>query len=152
MPDVEIVQCQSAPTAVVKSDTAFPELSADIRKGMDSVYALLPTLKIAPHGHNIVLYKGAVMPGPAPIEVGVIVAKAFEKTGAVEPSALPAGEAVRTVHVGPYFEMRRSYLRLEEWLANSGRRRTGLSWEIYGDWNDDPAKLVTEIYIQLQPS
>lgn len=150
MPDVEIVQCPSQPTAVRKFETAFAELSANIRKGMDSVYALLPSLNVAPHGHNVVLYKGAVVPGPAPIEVGVIVGRTFAKTGEVEPSTLPAGAAARIVHVGPYFEMRRSYLQLEEHLANAGLKRTNLSWEIYGDWTDDPAKLETEIFIQLR--
>jgi effector-binding domain-containing protein len=90
------------------------------------------------------------MPGPAPIEVGVIVGGTFARTGEVEPSTLPAGPAARIIHVGPYFEMRRSYLQLEEFLAASGRRRTNLSWEIYGDWTDDPARLETEIFIQLQ--
>jgi effector-binding domain-containing protein len=151
MSDVEVVQCEARPTAVYKVATTFPELSANIRKGMDSVYALLPSLNVAPHGHNIVLYKGAIMPGPGDIEVGVIVGGNFAKTCAVEPSALPAGTAVKTVHVGPYFEMRRGYERLEKWLAESGRKRTHLSWEIYGDWNEDPAKLETELYIQLQP-
>jgi hypothetical protein len=151
MSDAEVVQCQAHPTAVYKTNTGFPELSATIRKGMDTVYALLPSLNVAPHGHNIVLYKGSLMPGPAPLEVGVLVARGFDKMGDVEPSALPTGEAIRTVHVGPYFEMRRGYERLEQWLATSGRKRTNLSWEIYGDWNEDESKLETELYIQLQP-
>ena len=150
MSDIEIVECKAQPTAVYKVETQFPELSANIRKGMDTVYALLPSLNVAPHGHNVVIYKGAITPGPAPIEVGVIVGGAFAKTGDVEPSTLPAGTAAKVVHVGPYFEMRRSYLRLEAFVAESGRKRTNLSWEIYGDWQDDPAKLETEIYIQLQ--
>ena len=152
MSDVEIVQCQSIPTAVYKASTSFPELSNTIRKGMDTVYALLPSLHVAPHGHNVVVYDGSLAPGAsAKVEVGVIVARGFDKTGDVEPSALPAGEAIRTVHIGPYFELRRANLRLQEWLAANGRGRTALSWEIYGDWNEDASKLETEVYIQLQP-
>jgi effector-binding domain-containing protein len=151
MSDVEVVQCQAHPTAVYKASTVFPELSATIRKGMDTVYALLPSLNVAPHGHNVVVYKGSLFPGPAPVEVGVLVARDFDKTGDVEPSALPAGEAIRTVHVGPYFEMRRGYERLEQWMTANGRKRTNLSWEVYGDWNEDESKLETELYIQLQP-
>ena len=152
MSDVDVIECQAIPTAVFKGKTAFPELSATIRKGMDNVYAMLPSLNVAPHGHNVVVYKGSLAPGStADIEVGVIVARAFDKTGDVEPSTLPAGEAIRTVHVGPYFELRRANLRLQDWLVANGRRQTGVSWEIYGDWNDDQSKLETEIYIQLQP-
>lgn len=152
MSDCEIVQCDELHTAVVKSSTRFPELSRTIMSGMDAVYALLPSLKLAPHGHNVVLYKGALMPGPADVEVGVIVPRAFAKIGSVEPSTLPAGRAARAVHLGPYFEMRRTYERLEAFLAAGGHRRGRLSWEIYGDMIEDQSKLETEIYIQLQPA
>jgi hypothetical protein len=27
-----------------------------------------------------------------------------------------------------------------------------VSWEVYGDWEDDPAKLRTDIYFLLRPA
>lgn len=151
MSDCEFVQCDPLFTAVVKSEVTFPELSRAIMRGMDAVYAVLPSLAVTPHGHNVVLYKGALFPGPAEIEVGVIVGKAFEKTGQVEPSFLPAGAAARTVHVGPYFEMRKAYERLDAFLVANGRKRGPRSWEIYGDMVEDQSKLETEIYTELLP-
>lgn len=129
----------------------MPELARTIVEGLDAVYSALPGLDVAPHGQNIVVYKGNLAPGPAEVEVGVQVARPFARTGDVEPSLLPAGEAARTVHTGPYSEMHEAWDRVAAFIAAQGRRRTGLSWEVYGDMVDDQSKLETEIYVQLQP-
>jgi hypothetical protein len=31
------------------------------------------------------------------------------------------------------------------WIADNGRQMGGWSWEIYGDWNNDPNKLETQV-------
>ena len=38
-----------------------------------------------------------------------------------------------------------AYAAVREWCVASGRELTGTSWEIYGDWTDDPTKLETRI-------
>ena len=47
--------------------------------------------------------------------------------------------------------LRRAYAALDRWLADHGRRPAGVSWEIYGDWEDDPAKRRTDVYFLLEP-
>ncbi len=154
MSDVEVLTVAALPTAVVKSRTSFPQLAATIRSSLDAVYAAVPGLNLKPWGHNIVLYNGSMMPGPGEVEVGIIVPRSFTGVESVEPSELPGGEVVRTVHHGDYSKMRDSYLRLEAWLASSGRRRAGPSWEEYGDvpHDADPALLETTISILLLPA
>jgi len=39
---------------------------------------------------------------------------------------------------------------LHAWIAANGRQVGGWSWEIYGDWNDDPRKLETQVLYLLQ--
>jgi hypothetical protein len=36
------------------------------------------------------------------------------------------------------------------WCRAHDRRRAGPSWEVYGHWHEDPAKLRTEVYYLLQ--
>lgn len=147
MSDVEVLQAPERITAVVRATTDFPNLATTIGKAIDQVYAFLPNVDVRPWGHNIVLYRDMAMN----IEVGVEVARRFESSGPVACSVLPAGQVARTVHVGPYFEMRKGYERLDAWLATNGRQSPGPRWEVYGDWTDDPAKLETEIYAWLAP-
>jgi effector-binding domain-containing protein len=53
---------------------------------------------------------------------------------------------VATAHIGPYEQLRISHAAVIEWGRQNGYRLTGTCWEIYGDWNDDPAKLRTDIF------
>lgn len=147
MDTVEVLRTPERITAVVKATTEFSGLATTIRSSLDQVYAFLPSVDVKPWGHNIVLYRDMVMN----IEVGVEVARRFQSSGPVVCSVLPAGEVARTVHVGPYFEMRKGYERLDAWLEANGRQAPGPRWEVYGDWNEDEAKLETEIYAWLAP-
>jgi hypothetical protein len=38
---------------------------------------------------------------------------------------------------------------IHEWSRENGRALAGTSWEIYGDWNEDPAKLETLVMYLL---
>ncbi len=62
---------------------------------------------------------------------------------------LGAGRAARALHVGPYSELHRTYSELHAWCRREGLRLASQSWEIYGDWQDDPSKLETELYLRL---
>jgi len=96
-------------------------------------------------GHNVVLYFG----GLAHIEAGVEVFGDFVDVGGVRHSQTPAGPAVTTAHWGEYAEMAGAYAALERWCAANGRQPTGTSWEVYGDWTDDPLQRRTDIYLLL---
>jgi effector-binding domain-containing protein len=147
MSSVEVLRVPERVTAVVRSKTDFANLAKTIGRSIDKVYAFLPSVEAKPWGHNIVLYRDREMN----VEVGVEVARRFEGDGEVVCSVLPAGEVARTVHVGPYFEMRKGYELLEAWLAANRPAARGPRWEVYGDWVDDPDKLETEIYAWLGP-
>jgi hypothetical protein len=52
---------------------------------------------------------------------------------------------VRTELAGP----RSLAAALERWCAASGRAPAGTRWEVYGDWEEDPAKRQTDVYFLL---
>ena len=83
------------------------------------------------------------------IEAGVEVFGEFVDAGDVRHSRTPAGSAVTTAHWGEYSEMAGAYAALERWCVANGRRQTGTSWEVYGDWADDPKERRTDIYAAL---
>ena len=49
----------------------------------------------------------------------------------------------------PRFASIGAYAALAQWCAANGRHQTGTSWEVYGDWADDPEQRRTDIYLLL---
>ena len=48
--------------------------------------------------------------------------------------------------------MQAAYAALDEWVRSHGEPSARVSWEVYGDWQQDPNKLRTDIYYQLTGS
>ena len=74
----------------------------------------------------------------------------FENGGGLTCSATPAGPVATVAHFGPHNEMHKGYDALFKWCNEHGRILAGPFWEIYGDWEDDPAKLRTDVYCLLR--
>jgi effector-binding domain-containing protein len=143
--DVEVLTVAARPTAVVVQSTTWHEFPRLWKQLLDQVYAFLETSDVRQAGHNVMLYKDDV----PNVEVGVEVEGSFDSTGAVVSSALPAGEAVRSVHRGDYSGLDSAHQAIHDWAAASGRKLAGPRWEIYGDWHEDPAQIETEVYYLL---
>ena len=79
------------------------------------------------------------------IDFGVQVVRPFEPEGDVRCTETPTGEVARTVHVGPYDLLGDAHNAIHAWCAATNRKIAQASWEIYGDWNDDPGLLETTI-------
>lgn len=101
-------------------------------------------------GHNVVIYHGTTE-GMLTIDVGVEVPAGFEPDGDVQPAATPSGEAATAAHFGDYSGLGGAYAALEQWCAANDRRTAGVNWEVYGDWDDDPGKVRTDVYFLLEP-
>jgi len=117
--------------AAVRGGASRADLSRTILKLLDKVWPVLRA-QHAKTGHNVVMYFGE-----------------FVDAGDVRHSRTPAGSAVTTAHWGEYSEMAGAYAALERWCVANGRRQTGTSWEVYGDWADDPKERRTDIYAAL---
>ena len=128
----------------MRGATSRPELPRTILKLLDTVWPVLRA-QHAKTGHNVVMYFG----GLEHIEAGVEVFGEFVDAGDVRHSQTPAGPVVTTAHWGEYSEMAGAYAALERWCVANGRRQTGKSWEVYGDWADDPRQRRTDIYLLL---
>jgi len=102
-------------------------------------------------GHNCFLYHHpARREEPMDIYFGVQIVRAFESEGEVVCAETPAGEVVMTTHVGSYDKLAQAHDAIHSWRAANGRTFGGSSWEIYGDWTDDPSQLETQVVYLLQ--
>jgi effector-binding domain-containing protein len=51
------------------------------------------------------------------------------------------------VHVGPYHQLGDASSALHEFCKTHDHPIAGPTWEVYGDWNDDPSKLRTDVFV-----
>ena len=98
-------------------------------------------------GHNCFLYHHPTQGETSMVvDFGVQVVRPFQDAGEVVYRETPAGEVAMTTHVGSYGKLAGAHEAINSWRVTNGRAFGACSWEIYGDWNDDEAKLETQVF------
>ena len=136
--------------AAVHRQVRVGRVAAIWKPALDQVWAFLRrTEGLRTDGHNIFVYHRPAAPDePMDVDFGVEVKGAFAASGEVVAASTPAGQVAWTLHVGPYDGLGGAHDAIHAWRAAHGREFAGVSWEIYGDWTDDPAKLeVCVVYL-----
>ena len=135
---VEAKRVEAGPIAVVRGRASHADLPQRIRALFDEFYGGFKS-----NGQlNIVFYPGTGGDGEFDIECGV-------QMGSGGNSSTPAGPVAVTAYFGPYDRMGPAHEAIHQWARDNGRVLAGASWEVYGHWNDDPAKLRTDIFYLL---
>jgi effector-binding domain-containing protein len=146
---IDIVDAAPSPLAVARgSATSWEEFRSAWKPMLDGVWAFLRQDDLRADGHNVMVYRND--PPRLDFEVGVQVTRSFEPVGAVIPSALPAGRAAHAVHRGDYADLGGAHDSVLRWCRAHDEVTTGVRWEVYGDWDDDPSKVQTDVYWLLQ--
>jgi effector-binding domain-containing protein len=145
---VSIVTTSATPTAVIRETTTwerYPTLWGEL---LGEVWAFVRSTDLKA-GRNVMLYADDV----PNVEVGVEVGEAFASDGRVVASTLPAGRAATTVARGePSPEgIDAAHAAVVEWCEANGHARTGVRWEVYDHWRDDPSTFETAVYWLLTP-
>jgi effector-binding domain-containing protein len=143
---VEIETVTERPIAAVRQWMRQPEIAARFREPLDKVWAFVRQRPDLRPGLNVFLFHPVPdTPGIMDIDFGVEVARAFDAEGEVRCVTMPSGRAASMLHVGPYEGLVETHAALQGWCAANGHALAGVSWEIYGHWNDDPAKRETRV-------
>ena len=139
------------PIAAVRRRVRVGHVSTTWRPALDQVWAFLRRHEgLRTDGHNIFVYHHAERPEePMDVDFGVEVTGAFEGEGEVAFTETPAGQVASTLHIGPYDTLSDAHDAIDAWRAAHGRALAGASWEIYGDWTDDPEKLEVRVLYLL---
>ena len=83
------------------------------------------------------------------VDFGVEVVRSFTPSGEVREASTPAGEAAIAVHRGSYDQLHAAHDAIQKWVKSHDRTFAGQSWEIYGDWSNDPSNLETTVLYLL---
>lgn len=146
MTEVSIITAEPRLTCAARQHTTTARVAQDYRPLLDRVWAFLrATPGLRTDGHNIAIYRGSGE--SADCELGVEIVREFPATDEVVCSATPAGRAATATHWGAYRELGRTYRAIHAHCRANGLAVAEVCWEIYGDWNDDPAKLRTDVFV-----
>jgi GyrI-like small molecule binding domain len=148
--DIRVEQLTSRPLAVVRRRAASHEISKVVPDACGAVWNVVRAQKIPGAGRHVALY----LDGQINLEVGVELDAPFGGFGEVVGSATPAGAVATAVHIGPYGRLHETHQAIRQWCVNHGYTLAGPNWEIYGhwqnEWNNDPAKIRTDVYYLLK--
>lgn len=145
---VSIVTVQQQVIAAARQRTTFQKISEEIGKLLEAPWALIaeqPDLRTG--GHNVAVYWDDT--GDGSIEVGVQVVRRFEDTALVVCSETPGGRAATTKHYGEYSDLLPAHQAVRAWCQRNGHSLAGPFWEVYGHWDDNPAKRRTDVFYLL---
>ena len=146
--EVVVTSLTAQPVAAARRRTTIRRVPEDIGGLVSEVWAFLRQRPELRPIHNVAIYWDEH--GEGTVECGVQVRGTFAPTDAVVPSATPAGTVAMTAYYGPYHQIGAAHRAVREWCKRNGRERAGPFWEVYGDWNDDPAKLRTDVVYLLK--
>ncbi|MGD1071483.1 MAG: hypothetical protein ABSB15_15180 [Bryobacteraceae bacterium] len=135
---VQAIEAAAQPIQIVRGRTTMAALPGNIRKLFDEFYAGFK----GKGGLNIVYYPGSGLAGEFEIGCGV-----QRESGGN--AVTPAGLVATTVYFGAYEKMGPAHEAIHRWARETGHKLAGPSWEVYGHWSDDPAKLRTDIFYLL---
>jgi len=139
------------PLAAVRRRVLIGDVGHTWKAALDLVWEFLRRHEgLRTDGHNCFLYHHAANGEAAmDIDFGVQVIRPFEGEGEVTCTETPAGDIAMTTHIGSYARLGAAHNAVHVWRAATGRAFGGCSWEIYGDWTHDEAKLETQVVYLL---
>ena len=124
------------------------DIPAKIHELLDQVWPYVKQHQIKTTGINVVLYRPE--PDGLQMEAGVWVTEPFPESAPIIQTSTPGGPAATTTHMGPYSGIPNAHDAIVKWCSANHRERAGPTWEVYGHWSDDPAKLRTDIFHLLR--
>jgi effector-binding domain-containing protein len=147
---IEMAHSNAILSAVIRCRVPARELAQFVPAACGEVWSFIRSAGLPRPGRHVALYLDA----QGTVEVGAEVSEPFAGNERVHCSQLPAGRVATTVHFGPYGRLSDAHAAIREWCVTHGHRCSGISWEIYGhweeSWNSDSSKIRTDVFYLLQ--
>jgi effector-binding domain-containing protein len=138
MGDIELNRTVPRTTAVMRATVPLRDLPAFLSRAFAAVADALGRQGVHVTGPPMAVYR-SVSVDAVDVEAGFPVAADVTPEGGVRPASVPGGEAIETVHIGPYETLGDAYRDMSQWMERHGRHPGGPTWESYLTGPDDPA-------------
>lgn len=140
--EVELVQLQTQPAAVVRGHVTVADIPAFIGNAFGEVIQTLSGQGLAPAGPPFARYHPS---GDGfDVEAGFPASGMVHTAGRVIACELPGGPTARVLHRGDYGGVAAAYDAASEWVTAHGYVESGAPWECYLDGPEvaEPRTLV----------
>ena len=144
----DIVETTPTLLAMVRCKAQQRDVPQALVAGLDKIYAVLRAHG-ARSGRNVAVYID-MTDGVVTFQAGVEIDARFEQQGEVVVSATPGGRAAHVVHIGDYASMAATTMAAMQAMIAQKLPVGGLNWEVYGEFEEDPAKRRVDIYFGLK--
>ena len=147
----EIVRLPERRAAVMHASATAAELPATFARIFPAVHQALTEQGVTEMGHVIAVYHSGD-PEQMELSGGIEIGDDVDPASPLELLVLPAGDAIRADHVGPYEELRVTHEAVFAFMAAQGRQPAGGPIERYitdPGAEPDSSKWLTEIYLPL---
>jgi effector-binding domain-containing protein len=148
---VELKNVAATPLLVIRRRVSKDQLSRVVPDGCGTVWNFIRENGVTPRGQHVAVYRGTET-RELDVEVGVEVGANAVGGGEVVVSATPSGMVATVAHIGPYSLLMNANDAIKAWCDANHHQIAGPSWEVYGHWTDDVAKLRTDVFWLLKPS
>jgi effector-binding domain-containing protein len=142
--EVSIVAAGPTPTAVIRETTTWERFPTLWRELLDEVWGYVRGAGVKA-GRNVMVY----LDDAPHVEVGVELEGTLrDASGRIVSSTLPEGRAATAVaRGGPSPErIAAAHAAVVGWCDANGHTRTGVRFEVYDHWRDDPDSFETAVY------
>ena len=149
--EIKLLDLPDQPTLSLRETHAVGELPQFFTRAYGAIMQYLGEIKQYPGGMPFAVYYNLDMQH-MDVEAGFPVAKALPARGDIQPSHIPGGKFISTIHVGPYDSIEPAYNALADWAKQNGVEPTGVAYEYYlNDPNQDPpVPAETEVRFSLK--
>jgi effector-binding domain-containing protein len=143
---MRIVDLKPQTGAGIETFIRWADIGPSIRRTFDRLYA--PGALKDGHGHNFIFYQNETREGGT-LLIGVLDREPGGADPDVKAVHVPGGRVLTAPHWGDYSSMPSTYNQMYDEMKARKLKRAPMSLEIYGDWDDDPSKVKTDLHLYL---
>lgn len=144
----DVVDVQPVTLALTEAEVLLAEVPTRIVGMFDVVYSWSREVGAKQTGQNYALYY--LNTDSLLLQVGFPIAGRYPQSDAVRCVDFTGCKAAHTTHLGEYLGLPDAHSKLREWCDEQALGAENPGWEVYGDWSDDPSKLITDVYVRLR--
>jgi effector-binding domain-containing protein len=149
--EIKLLELPDQPTLTIRATQAVTDLPQFFGRVYGSIMQYLTETGQIPTGMPFATYYNMDMQH-MDVEAGFPVAEALPARGEIQPSQIPGGKFISTIHVGPYNSIEPAYNALAEWAKQNGVKPTGIAYEYYlnDPRQNPPVPAETEVRFPLK--
>jgi effector-binding domain-containing protein len=144
-----VIDAETRRILAIRRKIRWNQIGEVAMPSLDKVWAHIRGEGITDFGHNLFIYRG-MSPLGAEVSFGVEVPAPVGAPKGFVIDETPAGRTATLHQYGEYDKLVETNMTLRRWCDEQKLRLGNISWELYGDWDEDPAKVRTDVFYQLK--